>query len=213
MKTTLLVLSAIALPFGFSAQESPGSVEDIDGNRYRVVRVGDRSWMAENLRVTRYPDGQPVESSAYEELEENARTFGRLYDWAAGTGGREEVVTEAAALQGICPAGWRLPSRDDWTRLVDELGGEAEAGTAAKGAEHWVTAVPENANSSGFSALPAGFWNFTGEYMNLGVNTFFLASTRAEGEPVVAFTVEYNSSEFREVRLHPDDRVSIRCVR
>jgi len=106
-------------------------VTDIDGNVYRTVIIGDQEWMAENLRVTRYNNGDDIPTDLYHEdwanttegayaifphededginsPEEMVEAYGKLYNWFA-------VVD----TRGLCPQGWSVPSADDWTQLVD----------------------------------------------------------------------------------------------
>ena len=111
-------------------------IEDIDGNAYSYVEIGDQVWMVENLRVTRYNNGDPIptdldnvswgnthteELGAYtiyphdvEALDglnsdaEVVKAYGKLYNWYA--------VNDA---RGLCPTGWRVPSDADWTELIE----------------------------------------------------------------------------------------------
>jgi len=106
-------------------------VTDIDGNEYLTVIIGDQEWMAENLRVTNYNNGDPIPTglsndewgsttegayaiNSHENAdginspEEMVEAYGKLYNWYA-----------VADTRGLCPQGWSVPSDNDWTRLVD----------------------------------------------------------------------------------------------
>jgi uncharacterized protein (TIGR02145 family) len=117
-----------------------------DGKKYRTVRMGNRTWMAENLNF------QTGNSWCYYDKESDCQTYGRLYDWNTA------VVA--------CPAGWRLPTRDDWRNLVEVAGG-VEAGAKLKSrSPDW-----NGTDDFGFSALPGGHrnhpygsFNFAGSY-------------------------------------------------
>jgi uncharacterized protein (TIGR02145 family) len=75
-----------------------GTVTDIDGNVYQTVKIGDQWWMADNLKVTHYRNGEPIpnvtdgstwnslDSGAYCNYDNdtgNVTTYGRLYNWYA----------------------------------------------------------------------------------------------------------------------------------
>ncbi len=110
-----------------------GTVTDIDGNVYTTVIINNREWMAENLRVTRYSNGDLIpsglsntewdsategayavydhnatEASGIDSPQEMVRAYGKLYNWYAVGDNR-----------GLCPEGWSIPSDDDWTQLID----------------------------------------------------------------------------------------------
>jgi uncharacterized protein (TIGR02145 family) len=110
-------------------------LKDIDGNVYSIVKIGSQLWMAENLRVTRYRNGEqilttnPVNKDFYKDNSkivkyqwvyngqaENAVKYGRLYTWF--------VVSDS---RKICPVGWHVPSRDEWWKMIKELGGSQNA--------------------------------------------------------------------------------------
>lgn len=113
--------------------EYPESVEDIDGNVYDVVVIGEQVWMAENLRVSKYQNADPIESNLnneewldtdvgayaiypHEETEgidseqEMAEAYGKLYNWFA-----------VDDTRGLCPAGWRVPMDEEITALTDYI--------------------------------------------------------------------------------------------
>jgi len=109
-----------------------------DGKTYRTVKIGDQTWMAENLN---YKTGSSV---CYGNKERNCRKYGRLYDW-------DDAMK-------ACPAGWHLPSDEEWTALTDFVGGEDTAGTKLKSKTGWPTDKGYKAATDdyGFSALPGG---------------------------------------------------------
>ncbi len=157
----------------------PDSVTDMDGNVYRTVQIGKQCWIAENLRVERYRngDGIPTDLSesawtatnggaaaAYLNLPENAAIYGLLYNWFT-----------AVDPRGLCPAGWHVPTDAEWTELTDYLGGENVAGGKMKttgtldaGTGLWAAPNFGATYSSGFSGLPGGSRIESGFYLSLG---------------------------------------------
>ena len=130
-----------------------GGVTDYDGNSYTTVIVGNQEWMAENLKVTHYPDGTPIPNVNndtdwnnlspnntddaycwYNDDILNKDVYGALYTWAAAMG--DNAVSSSAnpsGVQGVCPDGWHLPSDDEFKEMemfagmsieeVDVIGG------------------------------------------------------------------------------------------
>ena len=110
--------------------------DERDGKTYKTVTIGKQTWMAENLNYeTRY-------SFCYNNKAENCDKYGRLYIW--------EFAKEA------CPAGWGLPSLEEFQALVAAVGGDAIAGKALKSTEGWKDGG-NGTDDYGFSALPAGY--------------------------------------------------------
>lgn len=88
------------------------TVQDMDGNVYRTVTIGDKTWLAENLRTTTFQDGTKVNTGFIPDDDESKLlSYGRLYDWH-----------DATSERGICPAGWRVASDDDWKALEKAIG-------------------------------------------------------------------------------------------
>jgi uncharacterized protein (TIGR02145 family) len=117
---------------------------------YRTVPIGTQVWMAENLNYN------VSGSLCYENKESNCKKYGRLYDWATAMELPSNCNYESCTSlisekhRGICPDGWHIPSRAEWTILIDYLGGEETAGKYLKTSD-W------NGNDEyGFSALPGG---------------------------------------------------------
>lgn len=118
---------------GIEPPDEPGTLTDIDGNQYQTIEIGDLEWMAENLRVTRYNNGDDLNAGlsnidwenategAYavhehdnvigiDSEEEMIEAYGKLYNWYAVSDDRD-----------ICPEGWHVPGDDEWTGMVDYL--------------------------------------------------------------------------------------------
>ena len=118
-------------------------VTDYDGNHYDAVLIGNQIWMAENLKVTHYPDGTAIpnvtDNTAWGNLADDntadaycyynnnaggeADTYGALYTWAAAMGDNAvSSATNPSGVQGVCPDGWHLPSDAEWKDLEMYLG-------------------------------------------------------------------------------------------
>lgn len=139
-----------------------GTVTDIDGNIYQTVTIDNRIWMAENLKTTHYQNGNEIldvaDDNTWNNLSTSARCtnpyinnysgiYGLLYNWFAVSDNRN-----------VCPAGWHVPSDDEWTALITYLGGGNSAGGKLKeaGTGHWIFPNTDATNESGFTALPDG---------------------------------------------------------
>jgi uncharacterized protein (TIGR02145 family) len=138
------------------------TLTDIDGNVYKTVIIGTQIWMAENLRTTKYRNGDPIPnitngttwpslvSGAYCDFNNNAIngiTYGHLYNFYTITDSRQ-----------LCPSGWHVPSYLEWCTLINNLGGftpVAAAKLREVGTAHW--SLPGGTNTSEFTAL-GGSW-------------------------------------------------------
>jgi uncharacterized protein (TIGR02145 family) len=138
------------------------SVTDVEGNVYKTVKIGNQWWMAENLKTTRYNDSTHIplvmDSTTWFNLHtpgycwynnnETAYkdTYGALYNWFTVNTGK------------LAPIGWHIPTDDEWTILINYLGGKDVAGGKMKetGTVHWESPNKDATNESGFTALPGG---------------------------------------------------------
>jgi uncharacterized protein (TIGR02145 family) len=150
-----------------------GTITDQDGNSYRTIQIGDQVWMAENLRTTKYRNGDPIPNvtdgpawtqlttGAWAHYENNAsyeNPYGKLYNWYA-----------VADPRNVCPTNWHVPTDAEWTVLSDYLGGESVAGGKMKstGTQYWAAPNTGATNASGFSGLPGGYRrDYDGTFFN-----------------------------------------------
>ncbi|MDP2337020.1 MAG: fibrobacter succinogenes major paralogous domain-containing protein [Bacteroidota bacterium] len=174
LKLSTLLLLGIGLT-GLHAQNTL-TVTDIDGNVYQTVSIGTQVWMKENLKVTRYRNGDVIGTTtpatldvsgestpkyqwAYNGDERNVAAYGRLYTWYAVTDSRN-----------VCPTGWHIPTDAEWTTLTDYLGGAKIAGGKLKetGTAHWQSPNTGATNETGFTALPGSYRSISGEFSHFG---------------------------------------------
>ena len=140
------------------AQQNDTFTDGRDGKLYHFVKIGTTIWMSENLNF------KTKRSYCYGDLQQNCTTYGRLYTWDAA--------------MKACPAGWHLPSQDEWSQLVNALGGSDNAGAKMKMvSSKWRNQQSTDNNSSGFSILPAGRIANYDNYNGLGYYAFIWTST------------------------------------
>jgi len=196
-----------------------GTLIDIDGNVYQTIKIGNQWWMAENLKVTHYRNGDAIPnyidyglwasptSGAYcnfnnDEL--NAAIYGRLYNGLAVLDNRN-----------IAPIDWQIPSDYDWQVLVEYLGGSSVAGgkMMETGIAHWWEPNTVATNESRFTALPGGYRNNAGVYHNLMMWAFFWSSTSKDSANLWFRQILANKSEISRGSIDIQRGLSIRCLR
>jgi len=205
-----------------SGKTEPGdstTVTDIDGNVYKTIKIGNQWWMAENLKVTHYRNGDPIpnvtDNSAWSGLstgaycnhdnnEINVDTYGRLYNWYAVVDSRN-----------IAPAGWHVPTDAEWQTLVDYLGGSAIAGGKMKeaGTTHWYSPNTGATNESGFTALPGGWRDMDGYFSSLGGSAYFWSSTEYDTSTAEMHILYFKHSSVNHISGLKRCGLSVRCVR
>lgn len=155
---------------------------DADNNNYPIVQIGSQTWMAKNLNVgtkilvsAEQTNNSIIEKYCYNDDVNNCIIYGGLYQWNE----MMQYYTNEG-VQGICPAGWHLPTDAEWTTLITFLGGGTIAGGKMKegGTAHWSAPNTGATNSSGFSALPGGFSVDTGSFDALASYAYFWSSSQ-----------------------------------
>jgi uncharacterized protein (TIGR02145 family) len=193
---------------------------DIDGNAYNIISIGNQYWMKENLKTTKYRNGDLIgttspatlnigsESSpkyqwTYEGVESNVNTYGRLYTWYA--------VTD---VRNVCPSGWHVPSDDEWMTLMDNIGGASINGGKLKetGMVHWASPNTGATNETGFTALPGGGRN-EDSFLNIGNSGFWWSATESGSDVAWSWSLSNNISEISRLDLLKLAGFSVRCIK
>jgi uncharacterized protein (TIGR02145 family) len=197
------------------------TVTDIDGNVYHTVTIGTQVWMVENLKTTKYRNGDLIANvivdATWAALSTGAycwynndtatykATYGALYNWYA-----------VADSRNIAPAGWHVPTDGEWIILTTNLGGESSAGGALKeiGTPHWTFPNTGATNSSGFTALPGGGRTYNGGTFN-GVGTYSGWWSRTAYGAAYAYSrsLYHNGANVYRGYNYKQDGLSVRCVR
>lgn len=208
---------------------------DIDANVYKTLITGTQLWMKENLRTTRYSNGDLIGTTipaamdissltapeyqwAYEGNESNAAIYGRLYTSYAVNDSRN-----------ICPAGWHVPAIEEWEVLTEYLinngfgcGGSgkdiakslaATSGWSSNSLLNNVGNTQESNNSSGFTALPGGLRLQTGVFGDIVNGTYWWSSSTNNG--IYSMAKMFTSADSL-VYIFSNSRswgLSVRCLR
>ena len=196
-------------------------VDPRDKQLYRVVTIGEQTWMAENLN---YKTGN---SYCYGETGSDPRTenctkYGRLYLWSASVGKSEEDCGYAHAcglsgkVRGVCPEGWHLPDTTEWNKLLTAVGGKSEAGKVLKSTSGWREDSGQNTNGTddfGFSALPAGDNEEDGRFYGLGYYADFWSSTEIDAKDAYLMEMGYDGESAAVFGLSKFYAFSVRCIK
>lgn len=204
----------------FSPAVIYGSMTDQDGNTYRTVNIGTQTWMAENLRTTKYRDGSDIplvsvntEWTAltsgghcnYENTSncDTIATFGRLYNWYAATDPRN-----------IAPVGWHVPTRAEYYTLQQYLAsiGQSEGALKETGTSHWKSPNTGGTNLSGFTSLPGGVRLLSGTFADMGTDGNWWSTSITLGY-IESLHLYSNSSSAPGGSYHQNCGLQIRCVK
>lgn len=242
---TCFSLSTLILVSCSKDDPSPeaASVKDIDGNVYPIVKIGNQTWMAENLRVTKLNDGTPIPAepnantwatltspaySAYSNTEANLTKYGALYNWFAVNSGK------------LCPTGWHVPTVQEWTEMKTYLAangynydgsittqsnqignkiGKALATTSGWTSSSKIGAVgntdfADARNKSGFSASPGGYRNVLGQFLNVNTHGYWWTTSGGrDGSAATYIGIYYDEAYVWYYEIGQKAGVSCRCVK
>lgn len=196
---------------------------DNPARNYITVKIGDQTWMAENMAYLPevYKSGQISANEAryyvfdYQGTNifgakdtENYYTYGVLYNWIAA--------------RDICPAGWHLPSKNDWEELArfvsNKNGGYQDAGSYwlqvgnhLKAATRW-NFNGEGTDDFGFSGIPGGFLSFNTIFYNIGKDGYWWTGTES-GKYAEYRNLNYSTSAFYKGNSLKSFGFSVRCIK
>ena len=188
--------------------------DDRDGQTYKTVKIGEQWWMAENLNYE-----TAAGSYCYGGEKDNCQKYGRLYTWATAVGKSDgdcgygnSCNLGNVKVRGVCPEGWHLPDTTEWNALFTAVGGKATAGTMLKFTEGW----KNNGNGSDtyfFSALPAGYRDYGGDFYDEGNGAYFWSSTEFDSNDAYSMYLRYYDVS---AYLYVDNKYygfSVRCLK
>lgn len=221
----------------------PTSVTDIEGNVYSIVKLGNQTWMAENLRVTKLNDGTPIPTetnntswsilttpayAAYSHNQGNLTKFGALYNWHAVNTGK------------LCPKGWHIPTSDEWADMEYYLASNGynydgsltaeRAQASSKIAKSlatvsgWTSSTKVGAvgntdfqearNKSGFNGEPGGYRHHPGNFDSINNTAYWWTASAGQAQNSARLIAIYHSeANVWRHDVSPNRGVSCRCVK
>ena len=193
-----------------------------DMQLYRVVTIGEQTWMAENLN---YKIDSSWCGGGSRKNEGDCTKYGRLYTWAAAIDsaklykdraldcGYDKTCSLPDTVYGICPSGWHLPYNREWNKLFTAVGGNSTAGKKLKSQTGWA----DNGNGTdayGFSAFPAGYRSSGGNFNAEGNNARFWSATEFNSANAYSMDLLYGSSENADLyNVYKNYAYSVRCLK
>lgn len=228
----VLILSIL---FHSCEADMENKLKDIDGNSYNTQIIGTQVWMKENLRTTRYQNGDLIGTTSpasldisnesdpkyqwpYDKHERTIATNGRLYTWS--------VVADS---RNVCPIGWHVPSFAEWRTLIDYLinnnyGFEGSGNDIAKSiaAQSGWNSIPiagsagndqVNNNGSGFTGLPSGYRNATGTFQGAGLVGYWWSATETSTTNASSLYVRFGGKNINGDNKGKSFGFPVRCVK
>jgi uncharacterized protein (TIGR02145 family) len=202
---------------------------DINGNYYKVVKIGTQIWMAENLNIgnriesgNNQTDNEIIEKYCYNDLDYNCDIYGGLYQWdeMMQYHPAEDTSIITGDTQGICPNGWHIPTYKEWETLSDTLGVGAGGKLKEAGFEHWIAPNTGATNESGFTGLPGGAYqpgvSNTTKFFGIGQECDYWSSMFWRGDQPWLYYLVYDGAYFIYLNIDADlngGAVSVRCLK
>ncbi len=166
-----------------------------DSKQYDWVKIGNQTWMAENLNYATNSGSWCCDNNP-----SNCYTYGKLYDWETA--------------KNVCPNGWHLPTDDEWAQLEHTLGGSEIAGGKLKSTSSWNSPNTGATNSSGFSALPGGIRRSNdGTFDSAGYVGYWWSAAQISGSNIRKRGLTFDIAEVSRYGTNKSSGLSVRCIR
>jgi len=210
MKTKLMLLALLMISLSSIAQETGSFTDSRDGKIYKTVKIGTQTWMAENLKTTKFSNGDAILNvpdsiswlnlssggyCSYKNEPDNASKFGLLYNFKA-----------VSDKRNLCPAGWHVPVMDEINILGDFLGGQEIAGEKLKSTSGWYEGG-NGTNTSGFNGEPFGFRSINAGYFGLSISSSWWISNG------VPFSLSYLWNQYETQPQRDGAGRYVRCIK
>ncbi|MEI7812180.1 MAG: FISUMP domain-containing protein [Ignavibacteria bacterium] len=200
----------------FTTREPPftcgKSTVTYSGKTYNTVQIGNQCWLKENLDVGTMVKGSgdqtnngTTEKYCYDDKPSNCATYGGLYQWDEAMG-----YSTTAGSKGICPTGWHIPTDAEFATLASSAGNNSNAlkavgqGNASYGGA--------GTNTTGFSALLAGYRYSNGSFYYLAYYPYYWSSTKYDATTAYYMYLSYNDSNIYRYNRYRSFGFSVRCL-
>jgi len=193
-----------------------------NNQKSKTVTIGDQVWMAENMNVDKFRNGDPIPHAQtdeewqqagengqpawcyYDNDPANGKIYGKLYNWYS-----------VSDWRGLAPEGWRVPSDEDWYKLIKIIGGEKVAGGKLKATDttYWKSPNIGATNETGFTALPGGGRGDNGTFGTIGSYGDWWSATESSTLNAWGRDVDYDSGSVGRSNYGKGLGFSVRCLR
>ena len=198
----------------FNPNVNYGTIQDNENNTYKTVTIGSQIWMAENLKVTHFNNGDPIpklSTSGENVILENSSAY-TYYDYENGYKDiygalyNGYVVTDS---RGVCPTNWHIANGGDWETLFNDNNVVRLKENSSN--YWWVNTQSSNTNSTGFTAIPAGILtNSSFQYLNYSSDWW--SSSTNQNSKLMNFYIDVTNS-FYKIEDTKEKMFSIRCIK
>lgn len=207
------------LVLSLAQKVSFSQVQDKDGRIYKTVNIGTQTWMAENLEVSHFRNGDLIPEVKsedewtkagrdnkpawcyYENDPAYGKKYGKLYNWFA--------IND---VRGFAPEGWHVPDDNEWAQLFNQLGGAEKAGTKMKSTVEWV--INKGTNSSGFSGRPGNSRNLIGKFLyEISADWWGTTEIDDEGNNVTGCSIYNHVPGAFMIRVDREAGLSVRLIK
>ena len=214
-------------------------VDNRDGRKYKTVKIApewddySQEWMAENLK---YSDSVRTPSlkgrnACYRDSVKYCEISGRYYSWLAAIDymklaedpsnpldcSREKTCgINNQKVQGICPEGWHLPTKEEWATLIATLGSSSVAGKHLKALTGWDKKSGDDNNGDdahGFSALPTGKFLTSGEFDRAGSDVYYWSSYESDERNAIYMNINNIFTQTYFAGRDKSEKLTIRCAK
>ncbi len=213
-----------------------------DGNVYNTVQIGSQCWMAENLAYLPSVVGMATGSTSVPyyyvygyngtsvptaKATANYTTYGVLYNWPAAMNGAASSSSSPSGVQGVCPAGWHLPSDAEWCMMENVVEAGTDPGCSIAGLRGtntggnlkqtgttlWTTPNTGATNSSGFTALPGGHRSNSSSFSDIGSVGYWWNATESSGTNAFLRNLFSSNAQVGRFSVDKSRGYSCRCVK
>ena len=237
VKITCTDGKSFTLKNGADGKDGKSFVEGVlidprDKQIYRVVTIGEQTWMAENLNYATAEGSYCYGETASDPKTENCTKYGRLYIWTAAIDsvklykdkalycGYGRTCSLPDTVYGICPTGWHLPDNTEWKKLYNALGGNSTASKMLKSQTGWNhngsgdgTGGGNGTDAYGFSAFPAGYRDYDGYFYREGNDAVFWSATEDDSDNAYSWVLSYYDRISSLLYNRKDLAFSVRCIK
>jgi uncharacterized protein (TIGR02145 family)/uncharacterized repeat protein (TIGR02543 family) len=190
-------------------------VDSRDSKTYKKVKIGEQTWMAQNLNYDGTDNGGSKIGVCYGNSDNNCDEYGRLYNWATAMNNVLSSNNVPSGVKGVCDEGWHLPSDAEWTALVSYVEKEKScsncAGKHLKSQSGWYN-NGNGSDSYGFSALHGGSGNSDGSFIDAGYYGLWWSVTQNDAWNAWHRDMYYDSDIVYRYTNYKTLLFSVRCV-